>query len=209
MKIPIISHSEAKSLGLKYYFTGNPCNNGHLSERFTCNRCCIKCGPEWKKNNPESIAKSKKISDKKYREKNREKRLISNREAGRIWRQKNPEKLYIKGKLYRETNKDKFAAWDAKRRAAELKATPSWADTELMQKFYTESRLLTLEVGISHQVDHIVPLQNDLVCGLHNQFNLQVLTKKENLEKGNRFWPDMSLWTPELRQLVKEFREQK
>lgn len=36
----IISKSEAKVLGLLYYYTGQPCKNGHHSERYTsCGRC--------------------------------------------------------------------------------------------------------------------------------------------------------------------------
>ena len=69
-------------------------------------------------------------------------------------------------------------------------AAVQWADIEKILLFYVERDLKTEETGILHQVDHIVPIKNPTVCGLHNEFNLQVIPKLENLSKGNRTWPD-------------------
>lgn len=40
-------------------------------------------------------------------------------------------------------------------------------------------------------VDHIVPKISPVVCGLHVDWNLQVLHWLPNARKGNFWWPDM------------------
>ena len=39
----IISRSEAKGLGLKRYFTGASCAQGHIAERYVSGRQCVAC----------------------------------------------------------------------------------------------------------------------------------------------------------------------
>jgi hypothetical protein len=43
---------------------------------------------------------------------------------------------------------------------------------------------------VKHEVDHIIPLINDLVCGLDVPNNVQILTKAENRRKAGRFDQD-------------------
>jgi hypothetical protein len=45
--------------------------------------------------------------------------------------------------------------------------------------------------GRGVDVDHLVPLRSPVVCGLHCEANLQLLSSVENIRKGNRYWPDM------------------
>ena len=67
------------------------------------------------------------------------------------------------------------------------RAQCAWADEDKIRRFYEEARRLTKETGIKYTVDHVIPIKSDLVCGLHNEFNLRVLTKKENSAKKNKF----------------------
>ena len=54
---------------------------------------------------------------------------------------------------------------------------------------YEEMRSRNLAGG-DFVVDHIIPIQNELVCGLHVPWNLTLLTRKQNSAKGNTFDPD-------------------
>lgn len=55
-----------------------------------------------------------------------------------------------------------------------------------MKQLYIEAQRLTKLTGERYVVDHIVPLINDEVCGLHVPWNLRVITQDENLVKSNK-----------------------
>lgn len=83
--------------------------------------------------------------------------------------------------------REKYNATAAKYRAAKQKAIPKWFECKLVEQLYLTSSEKTMTSGILHHVDHIVPLQHPLVCGLHCYANLQIITSVENLTKHNTF----------------------
>lgn len=98
------------------------------------------------------------------------------REAKRRWEKNNPHAVLAKTRAYQ---------------ARKLLAMPAWANRDAIQRYYEEARRLTEQTGERMEVDHVVPLQSKIVCGLHVENNLQVIPWRENRAKLNRRWPDM------------------
>jgi hypothetical protein len=159
-------------------------------ERYIANRQCVTCcienakrraieNPEkhleqsrrWRALNPEKTKEQTRKSVAKNRKENRE----VHRERSRQWATLHPEKT---------------SARNAARKARQLKATPKWANTEVIKTLY-EIASIYRSNGIIAHVDHIVPLKNPKVCGLHVEHNLTLLPAVANHSKGNRWWPEM------------------
>ena len=101
----------------------------------------------------------------------------------------NPESRKAQQRAYRQTPKGR-AIHNAKanaRRVAKIQRTPAWADRDAIKGLYEEAARLQEVLGIEMHCDHIVPLQGELVCGLHVESNLQVIPAVLNLRKSNKF----------------------
>ena len=114
-------------------------------------------------------------------------------QRNKAWRAANPERVSKNMRDWVRNNAHQKQALEATRRAKKLQATPRWSDNEVVLEYYRAARAFNKDntFGIKWHVDHIVPLNHPLVCGLHCHTNMQLLPAAENLSKGNRSWPDM------------------
>lgn len=148
-----------------------------------CKPCYNEWRRGWRKNNPDKVQGQERRA--LQRDPDRRHRYDKNSYL------RNRDKRIAKSRLWNVNNKERFAAREAARRASRQMATPSWADEAAIHSVYRWAGLLSKQSGKKYEVDHIVPLKSDFVCGLHVQHNLQILPKSENVSKLNRRWPDM------------------
>ncbi len=148
-----------------------------------CKPCLKAMNLAWARNNPA------KVKAKKERQK------AANPERIKALRRATYERTAEQQRAARiirhQENPHQARQYNAKRKAALLQATPQWADAEKVKEFYFAADFLGMVTGEWHHVDHVVPLNNEIVCGLHTDQNLQVLPASDNLRKSNRHWPDM------------------
>lgn len=140
----------------------NPeCKRKFLPKRSDSNHCSLYCIKRNKflKRKDHYTAYLKKYRKDKYEE----------RKEFNSLRMK---KHYLENKGY---YKDKTN----KRRAIKLRAIPKFANLDKIREIYKNCPK-------GYHVDHIIPLNNPIVCGLHVEWNLQYLSAKDNCSKSNK-----------------------
>lgn len=207
---PIVTLDYARENGLQKYFTGKVCKNGHISERYVKSKMCIECSIMHKKNIPKEVKKERariqyekkrlcpsykkrrKIYEKKWREENKDyldKYRIEyyslNREKVneqiRNWQRENKEKHREYCRSWEKNNRGKLREKSIRRYIRKIQGCPD------IQEVRDEVRKIYDNCPDGMHVDHIIPINSPLVCGLHVSWNLQYLTPEENARKGNRF----------------------
>ena len=108
-------------------------------------------------------------------------------ELTRSWYERNKDQHLANSKQWYAENRSRKLASTTAREERCRKATPAWANREAIVAIYKEAKQKTLETGISHDVDHIIPLRGKQVSGLHVECNLQVLPAAVNRRKAAKF----------------------
>jgi 5-methylcytosine-specific restriction endonuclease McrA len=197
MATPIISREEARAQGLKRFFTGDPCRNGHVAERLVSNGFCRECysatWQRYRERHPAKVAansakQNKRLVEegyfKSYYRQNDEKR----KEQASEWYDANREHALSKCREWVDSNRDRVreigrrGRRHRRARLAQVGGTHTQADLDriyLRQGGKCAACKCSLH-NANPEVDHIIPISR----GGHNgPANLQYLCRPCNRAK--------------------------
>jgi len=158
------SQREALRQGVTYYFTGKPCKHGHVVERFASNKNCCECSRIRNRKRTEAKDYWVGYGDEAYRDRKRE---------------------YAKS--YYRKHKHRHKEGVRKRRRIEKSASVATKKGAIeLRRIRLKAQMLSIDTGIKHEVDHIIPLIHKKICGLNVPANVQILTKQKNRAKASR-----------------------
>lgn len=179
--------------------------DGHLNK---CASCVVKDVAEWRRHNPDARVKEYARGQGAVRRArglrrnpsgaglNMEKRRATGRrwyyahkdqarEIRRKWEKSERGRASIKAKTKRRASELAAACRD--RQIKKVNATPKWRNKFFIREAYDLARRRTIATGFKWHVDHIIPIKNKIVCGLHVENNLQVIPASVNARKSNSF----------------------
>jgi len=208
----LISISDARSRGLKQYFTGEPCKYGHIDYRYVCTGNCVLCN---------------RLRARKLRRENKKASQEYHKEYNKRYYQKNKEETLKRTNKYRRDNREMYARnkrlrWkeDVGFRVVQLlrnrvylvlkrntKSVPTMelvgCTIDFLKKHLQSTAILNgyknFDInnysGKEYHIDHIIPcasfnmedIGQQRLC--FNWSNLQILDRIQNCRKGTKYAP--------------------
>jgi hypothetical protein len=177
----IVTKQQAKLTGLKKYFTGLPCKNGHISERTVASSNCVDCAAihvrskEYKQKAKEKIKtvaqkEKRKIQSKEYHLKNREQCLIKMKERNGTYYQKNSEKIKYQNIKYQKENAKERTAYKKKWAKEKAKNNPEFKMGLVCRRMLQRALGLSGQKKYKRTFDYLKYSSDDLVNHLESQF---------------------------------------
>lgn len=166
----IIGREHARNQGCDRFFTGIPCSEGHIDQRYTKRgRCCtcIRSDKQWF---------TRVVYRERYLESYRRKHY------------KDPVTSATRAWVYRETNPELIAAHKRNRRAIKNNAEGTHTAIDVIVMYWSQigrcaNFMCNVELTDEYHIDHIVALVNG---GSNWPSNLQLLCPKCNMSKGSK-----------------------
>lgn len=194
--LPLTSFNKNKSKRDGLGTECRPCANAHSKnyhathlEEHKARRAAYKAkNPErFKQWNKEQYARRDKEADRERKNKHRQENPEIWREYNRKYWKNNAEVCRERKRKYRKEFPALALVYVRNRQTRKRKAMPAWADLEAIKAIYRQCAFASRVTGTKYHVDHFYPLKSDLVCGLHNHYNLRIVPAAVNLSKGNSF----------------------
>ena len=147
-------------------------------------KTCVKCGGGDFVPNGRTYTRCNTclITQRKDRYSKRKAEILA---KNKIWHDLNPQSLKEAKLKYGRSYKGLAAI--SRYKANKKNRTPVWAKYAYIKLWYQLAKIEEVRTGRKIHVDHIIPLQGKLVCGLHCEDNLQLLFAEENIRKNNTF----------------------
>ena len=196
----IISRKDAKAQGLKHYFTGKPCKNGHVAQRFTSKGICMECNRahntalradgyhrDYYANRmatDESFRKAKCNDAKKHYHnvmKHDEERMAKHYARLSVYQKENKETCNRARRAHTKRNPGYDRIYTVAYRANINLSDLTESEQIQVRAIYKLRARISEATGIEHHVDHHIPLSRG---GKHHPDNLWVIPASENLSKG-------------------------
>ncbi len=121
-------------------------------------------------------------SDKRHSDGKDSRCKVCQKKACCAWRVENRPSVRSSASKWHKSHPSKRRSDRAKRNAAKAKSIPPWMTPQHLRQI----RQFYRDCPEGYEVDHIVPLRGKTVTGLHVIWNLQYLTREENLKKSNK-----------------------